>query len=174
MRLGTRNGVAAETLLVYVLLGVIAFFVPNPISNAVGLGNRQNKVVQTEKVTLINDKDGIPIAYKTVTNQSDTQQKVTFLEWLTALPVFVLFLMFMGVIFPPIALVLARLRGVWKSAFKNTYNGLRNLQDKTVVCRKCGDTVTIDTKEFVFDNIEKKQDNRDKILQERVRTELTK
>lgn len=170
----TNRGIVAETLLIYVVIGIIALFVPNPISNAVGVGNRQNKIVQTDKVTLINDKDGVPIAYRTITSNSDTQQKVTFWEWLKSLPVLALLLMFLGVLFPPVALVLARLRGIWKSAFKNTYNGLKNLRDTTVICRKCGDTVTVDTKEKVFDEIERKQDNRDKVLQEKVRTELIK
>ena len=169
-----ERGVVAETLLIYIVVGLVAFFVPNPISNAVGLGNRQNKIVQTDKVTLINDKDGTPIAYRQITSQSDIQQSVTFWEWLRSLPVFVLFLMLMGIIFPPIAALLIKLRGVWKSAFKNTYNGLKELRDTTVICRKCGDPVTIDTKEKVFDDIERKLDNRDKVLQEKVRTELTK
>ena len=169
-----NRGIVEETLLVYIVIGVIALFVPNPISNAVGIGNRQNKIVQTDKVTLINDKDGNPIAYRQVTSDSDIQQTITFWEWLRSLPIFVLFLMGSGVVFPVVAAVLLQIRGAWKSAFKNTYNGLKNLTDKTVVCRKCGDNVTIDTKEFVFDNIEKKQDVRDKVLQEKVRTELIK
>jgi len=35
MMLKSRRGVVAETILYYVLAGVILFFVPNPISNAV-------------------------------------------------------------------------------------------------------------------------------------------
>ncbi len=169
-----NRGVVAETVLVYVLIGVIALFVPNPVSTAVGIGNRPNKTVYTEKETLIYDKEGVPIAHRNIVSNEDIQQKPSFFEWLMSLPIFVLVLMFLGVIFPPVAIFLARLRSVWKSAFKNTYNGLKDLQDTTVICRKCGDAVTIDTKEKVFDGIEKKQDNRDKILQEKVRTELTK
>lgn len=169
-----NRGVVAETILIYVIVGILALFVPNPISNAVGVGVRPNKTVKVDKTELIYDKEGVPVAYRHISSDEDIQQKVSFWEWLMSLPIFVLFLMFMGVIFPPVAIVLAKIRATWKSAFKNTYNGLRNLADKTVICRKCGDTVTIDTKEFVFDNIEKKQDNRDKILQEKVRTELTK
>jgi len=168
------RGVAAETLLIYIVIGVIALFVPNPVSTSIGIGNRQNKIVQTDTTTLINDKDGIPIAYRNIRKDSDTQQKITFWEWLISLPMFVLILMALGVIFPPVAMVFARLRGVWKTAFKNQFNGLKTLPDTTVICRKCGDTVTIDTKEKVFDNIVKKMDNRDQVLQERVRTELVK
>src|SRR3990167_6468169 len=112
-----NRGIVAETLLVYIVIGVIALFVPNPISNAVGIGNRQNKIVQTDKVTLINDKDGNPIAYRQVTSDQDLQQHITFWEWLSSLPIFVLFLMGMGLIFPPVALVLGRL---WATLKKET------------------------------------------------------
>ena len=169
-----NRGVVVETVLIYVLAATILLFVPNPVSTATGIGVRPNKTVQTEKVELIKDKEGNPIALRTIIRHDDIQQKATLWEWLGSLPIFVLILMVLGGIFPPVAAILLRLRGVWKSAFKNQYNGLKNLEDKTVICRKCGDAVTIDTKEFVFDNVEKKLDVRDKVLQERVRTELTK
>lgn len=170
----TNRGVVSETVLIYVIVGILALFVPNPISNAVGIGVRPNKTVKVDKTELIYDKEGVPVAYRHISSDEDIQQKVTFWEWLTSLPIFVLVLMFMGVIFPPIAMVLAKIRATWKSAFKNTYDGLRSLKDTTVICRKCGDTVTIDTKEWVFNGVELKQDKRDKILQEKIRTELTK
>src|SRR3990167_195055 len=169
-----QRGVVESVILYYVIAGLLLFFVPNPISNSVGIGNRQNKIEKSDTTTLIYDKDGLPIAYRQQTNATDEQQSITFWEWLRSLPISVLFLMCMGVIFPPVAIVLAKVRSTWKSAFKNTYNGLKNLTDKTVICRKCGDTVTIDTKEHVFTGIELKQDKRDKVLQEKVRTELTK
>ena len=169
-----NRGVVAETLLVYVLIGMFALFVPNPISTATGIGQRPNKTVYTEKVELIKDKDGNPIAMKTTMNNQDIQQKPSFFEWLMSLPILVLVLMFLGVIFPPVSIFLAHLRSVWKTAFKNTYDGLRSLKDTTVICRKCGDSVTIDTKEHVFDGVEKKHDHRDKVLLEKVRTELIK
>lgn len=169
-----NKGIVAETLLIYVLIGTILVYVPNPISNVLGIGNRQNKVVQTDTTTLINDKDGVPIAYRKITKSADTQQTITFWEWLRSLPIFVLFLMGLGVVFPPVAAILMRLRGVWKNAFKNQFNGLKTLPDTTVICRKCGDAVTIDTKEHVFKNTERKMDKRDIVLQERVRTELVK
>ena len=169
-----RGEITTVAVLIGVVIGIFALFVPNQVSTALGIGNRQNKIVQTEKVELINDKAGIPIAYRTITKNSDIQQKVTFWEWLMSLPILVLILMGLGVIFPPVAAVLLRLRSVWKSAFKNQFNGLKHLPDTTVICRKCGDIVTIDTKEKVFDSITKKMDNRDQVLQEKVRTELTK
>ena len=78
------------------------FFVPNPVSSAVGIGIRPNKVV--EKVELIKDAQGNPVAYKTTS--SDIQQHVGFFEWLRSLPVLVLVLMGAGIIFPPLALFL--------------------------------------------------------------------
>ena len=169
-----KKGFAEVAVLVYVIVGLVMFFVPNPVSTSLGIGNRQNKIVQTDKVTLINDKDGVPIAYRQITDNRDEQQKISFWEWLRSLPIFVLVLMFLGTIFPPVAMVFAKLRSVWKNAFKNTFDGLAHLKDTTVICRKCGDPVTIDTKEHVFDGIEKKLDKRDKKLQEVVRTELVK
>lgn len=169
-----KKGIAEVVLLLYVLGAVVLFFVPNPVSSAMGVGIRPNKTIETDKVTLINDKDGNPIAYHQVTQNNEVQQHVTFWEWLMSLPIFVLFLMGLGVIFPPVAAVLLNLRKVWKNAFKNTYDGLKSLKDTTVICRKCGDAVTIDTKEHVFDGIERKLDKKDKVLQEVVRTELTK
>lgn len=169
----SNRGIVAETVLVYVLIGVIALFVPNPISTAAGIGQRPNKTVYREKVELIKDH-GQVIGTKTTVQDDDIQQRPSFFEWLMSLPVFVLVLMSLGVVFPPVSMVLVHLRAVWKQAFKNTYDGLRSLKDTTVICRKCGDTVTIDTKEHVFDGVEKKQDKKDKILQEKVRTELTK
>lgn len=169
-----RGEVTTVTVLAIVIAGLFALYVPNHISTFLGLGNKQNKVVQTDKTTLILDKEGVPVAYRNITSSKDEQQKISFLEWLLSLPVAVLVLMFLGVIFPPVSILLARLRGVWKSAFKNQYHGLRDLPDISVTCRKCGDTVTIDTKEHVFSAIQRKMDNRDQVLQERVRTELVK
>ena len=170
----TNRGVVAETILVYVIVGMLALFVPNPVSSAFGVGIRPNKTIKVDKTELIYDKEGVPIAYRHISSDEDIQQKVTFWEWLRSLPMLALILMVLGAIFPPIALVLVRLWRSWRGAFKNTYDGLRSLRDTTVICRKCGDSVTIDTKEWVFNGVELKQDKRDKILQEKVRTELVK
>ena len=174
MRLRTSRGIVAETLLIYVVIGMFALFVRNPISTIAGVGVQPNKTVHVEKVELLRGKDGNPIATKIITQDDDVQEKVSFWEWLRSLPTFVLLLMGLGIVFPPVAIFLAKLRSTWKAAFKNTFDGLASLRDTTVICRKCGDSVTIDTKEHVFDGIEKKLDKRDKKLQEVVRTELVK
>lgn len=131
-----NNGVVESVLLYYVIAFMALLFIPNPISNAVGVGNRQNKIVQTDKVTLINDKDGNPIAYRQVTNQSDTQQHITFLEWLSSLPIFVLFLMAMGIIFPPVALLFGKLLSALKSETKKIVvsvdTAMDNLHDPVI------------------------------------------
>jgi len=101
-----RGELATATLLIYVIGALVLFFVPNKLSTSLGVGNRQNKIVQTEKVELIKDKEGNPIAYKTTTSDSDQQQQIGFLEWLTSLPFLVLFLMGLGVVFPPVSLFL--------------------------------------------------------------------
>ena len=130
-----NKGLAEVAVLVYVIVGLVALFVPNPISSAVGVGIRPNKTVQTDTVTLINDKDGVPIAYRRITANNEIQQKVTFWEWLFSLPIFVLFLMAMGVIFPPVALVLGRLWTVLKGETKKIVVGvdkaLDNMTDST-------------------------------------------
>lgn len=132
----SRGEIATVTVLAYVIIGLLALYVPNPISTAIGIGNRQNKIIQTDRVTLINDKDGVPIAYRTVTDNSEIQQKSTFWEWLTSLPIFVLFLMIMGIIFPPIAMVLGTLwRNLWKETKKivvSVDQALDNIHDPVV------------------------------------------
>ena len=116
MKLNNR-GIVVETVLVYVLIGMVLLFVPNPISNVAGVGVRPNKTVYTEKVEFIKDSEGNPIATKTTVRNDDIQQKVTFWEWLTSLPIFVLFLMSLGVVFPPIALFLGKL---WNNLNRDT------------------------------------------------------
>lgn len=103
-----NKGVVVETVLVYVIVTMALLFVPNPISSAVGVGIRPNKTVHTEKLVPVK-VNGKEVMFKTVTQDDDIQQHVTFWEWLRSLPIFVLILMGLGVVFPPIALILGRL-----------------------------------------------------------------
>ena len=112
-----NKGFAEVTLLLYVLGAVVLFFVPNPLSSAVGVGIRPNKTVQTDKVTLINDKDGNPIAYRQVTADNEIQQHVGFWEWLRSLPALVVLLMGLGVVFPPVSIFLG---GVYRTLKADT------------------------------------------------------
>lgn len=114
--LRNNRGVAETVLLLYVLGAVVLFFVPNKLSTALGVGNRQNRVVQTQKEEILRGPDGSLIK-RTTSEDRDEQQSITFWEWLTSLPIFVLILMGLGVIFPPIAMVLGSL---WNALKKDT------------------------------------------------------
>jgi len=157
------NGVVESVILYYVIAFMALLFIPNPISSAVGVGIRPNKTVMSDKVTLINDKDGNPIAYRQVINNDDVQQKVGFWEWLKSLPIFVLFLMAMGLIFPPIALVLGRLWTVLKRETKKIVvsvdHALDNINDPVIkqgIKSKMSETQDTSTKKLV-DKIQGKQ-----------------
>jgi len=67
-----------------------------------------------------------------------------------------------------------RARTNWKNAFKNQTDGLKSIEDTTVVCRNCKDTVTIDTKKEAFADVTAKMDKKDIVMQEIVKTELVK
>ena len=125
-----RKGIAEVAILLYVIAGLALLFIPNPVSNAIGIGIRPNKTVQTDKVTLINDKDGNPIAYRQVTLNDDIQQRVSFWEWLRSLPGLVILLMLLGIIFPPVALFLGNLYRGLKGATKQIVVGVDKALDK--------------------------------------------
>ena len=125
-----NRGFVETTLLIYVIAGLILFFVPNPVSSSVGIGIRPNKTVQTEKVELIKDKDGTPIAYKTTTSDKEIQQRVGFFEWLRSLPALVILLMGLGVIFPPISLFLGNIYRTLKSDTKRIVVGVDDAMKK--------------------------------------------
>ena len=125
----TNRGVTEAALLVYVIAGLALLFVPNPVSNLVGVGVRPNKTVYTEKVELIKDKDGNPIATKTTVSDKDIQQRVTFLEWLSSLPALVIILMGLGVVFPPVSLFLGNVYRKLQSDTKKIVVGVDRAMD---------------------------------------------
>ena len=126
-----RKGLAEVAILLYVIGAMVLFFVPNPVSTAVGIGIKPNKTVQTDATTqtlvpmqvdgeTVYHKDGsVALVSQSVYKKQDLdiQQHVTFWEWLKSLPIFVLFLMALGVIFPPVAGLLAKL---WMGLKKET------------------------------------------------------
>jgi hypothetical protein len=128
--LRNNKGVAEVALLAYVIGGLILLFVPNPVSTAVGLGVRPNKIIESDKITLINDKDGVPVAYRQVVTQKDVRDNVTFWEWLRSLPGFVLFLMVLGAVFPPAAIVFWRVYGALMKSTKQIVVGVDKALDK--------------------------------------------
>lgn len=127
----------AEVMLLYVVIGVFSLlFIPNPVSSSLGVGIRPNKTIQTEKVEFIKDASGTPIATKTTTCDAEIQQHVGFWEWLTSLPVFAIFLMGLGVVFPPVALILGKLwtglKAETKKIVVSVDHALDNVNDPVV------------------------------------------
>lgn len=129
MKINNQRGelvtIAAVTLAI--ILGLV--FIPNDLSKATGLQNKQNKIVQTqtEKIELLRDSDGKPIRGEdggyivkrmTKTSDSDQQQQVSVWERLTALPVLWLFLMILGGFFPVVGAIMAKINGALKRKFK--------------------------------------------------------
>lgn len=102
MKIKTAKGFVVEgALVIGLLLGMVALFVPNPVSNTLGIGVRPNKTVMKdsykETVELLKDKDGNIIGQKTIassaTSDVDQQQHVTFWQSLVSLPrLFLLFI----------------------------------------------------------------------------------
>ena len=152
--------IEAAVLLYFVIAGIVLFFVPNPVSSAVGIGIKPNKTVQvqTQTVEPIKDAQGNPVAYKTTTNISDQeiQQHVGFFEWLRSLPILVLFLMGAGVIFPPVALFLHNLRLQAVSA----YDDLTGETKRIVISIKAGLLTIQDpiVRQTFLDEMSKQQD----------------
>lgn len=150
----------AEVIILYVVIGIMALlYIPNPVSSAVGIGIRPNKLVQTEKVEMIKDADGNPIALRTTTKNDEVQQHVTFFEWLRSLPFFVIFLMGLGIIFPPVALFLGKLYRAIKADTKKIVVGV----DKAFL--KVNDPAL---KQQMYDEMEKTQDTSTKNLVDKI------
>lgn len=138
MNLKNSKGFAEVVLLGYVVAGLILFFVPNPISSAVGIGIRPNKTVQTqstvEKVDFIKrdllgrpvpEEDGSYLTKTTISqaaSDKDIQQKVSIWEQLRSLPVLYLILMGLGGFLPVVAGLMAKfnagIKKRWKEATK--------------------------------------------------------
>ena len=154
-----NKGIAEVALLAYVIVGLILFFVPNPVSSSLGVGIRPNKTVQSEKVELIKDAQGVPIAYKTTVLDKEVQQRVGFFEWLRSLPALVIILMGLGVVFPPLSLFLGNIYRKLQSDTKKIVVGV----DKALA--KVSDPVT---KQTIFDEMEKVQDTSTKNLVDKI------
>lgn len=130
-----QRGVAEVAVLIYVVVGLLAVFVPNPVSSALGIGVRPNKTVQSssrvEKVDFLKkDLLGKPVAeddgsYLTKTTISaassdvEKQQRVGILEQIRSLPFLLLLLVGLGVAFPPFGAILWALWARAKKAMRN-------------------------------------------------------
>lgn len=71
----------------------------------------------------------------------------------------------------PIVMLINGYRAM-KSALKNTISGIRKVSDTTVICRKCGDTVVVDSYATVVASLDAKQDKKDKVLIDKLKSEL--
>lgn len=126
------------TVLAIVSMAILgAIFIPNDVSKAIGIQNKQNKIVQKQidTIELLKDRDGKPIRsedgtyiVKRVTkiDESDKQQSVTLWERIRSLPALWLVLMIAGVFFPPIALVMGVINKGLKAGLKQIVAGLEN------------------------------------------------
>jgi len=157
-----QKGIVVATVLYIIIAAMALLFIPNPISSSVGVGIRPNKTVQTEKVELITDKAGNPVAYKTTTSDQDIQQHVTFWEWLKSLPILVLILMGLGLAFPVVGVWF---NSIWSKAVAE-YNELTGETKKIVVSIKAGLATIQDpvVKQNFLDALSKQQDSSTKDL----------
>lgn len=153
-----KKGIAEVAILIYVIAALALFFVPNPVSSSLGIGIRPNKTV--EKVELINDKNGVPIAYKTT--EQDIQQHVGFWEWLRSLPIMVVMLMGAGVIFPGLGIWL---HSLWSKAVAE-YKDLSGETKRIVISIKAGLATITDqsTKDKFLAAVSQQQDQSTKDL----------
>ena len=125
-----NKGLAEVAILTYIIIGLALLFVPNPLSSSLGVGIRPNKTIQTEKVELIRDKDGNPIAYKTTSSDKDIQQQVTLWEQIRSLPILILLLSGLGVIFTPIAVFLQKVKSSLLNDTKRIVRGVDAAMDE--------------------------------------------
>ena len=155
----TNRGFTEVALLIYVIAGLALLFVPNPVSNLVGVGVRPNKTIYTEKVEFIKDKDGNPIATKTTVSDKDIQQRVGFMDWLKSLPALVVILMGLGIVFPPVSLFLGSI-----------YRGLQSKTKQIVVgVDRAMDAMTDpNVKKVIYDEMSKTQDTNTKSLVDKI------
>lgn len=172
MRLNRKGFVIEGAALVIITILSLFVLPQNPISGALGVGVRPNKTVHVEKVEFIREHGEI-IGTKTITKDDEIQEHVTFLEWVRSNIILVILTFLFLLVTGGLGKVW-QVAQSWKRAFKNQVDGLKNIKDTTVICRKCGDPVTIDTKKEAFEDVTAKMDKKDIVLQEVVKTELVK
>lgn len=126
----------AEVAVLYAVIAIGALlFVKNPISSALGVGVQPNKIVErqtsNQRIELIKDDKGCPIAIKTYENESvsnaDTQQRISLWEQIRSLPVFIFTLVILGMFFPPFGLFLTMLWRRAKGAFNNIHGDTKKI-----------------------------------------------
>ena len=131
-----ERGFAEVAILYFVIAGLALFFIPNPVSNVLGVGVRPNKTVQreitTEKLVPVTDSKGNQIAFKTVstteTSDVDQPQKVGFWQSVLALPRLWLLLMVLGLFFPPVGAFMAWLNSKIKGKLQDLTDHHKDLE----------------------------------------------
>ena len=161
MKLNNKGFVVEGALVIALLLSGFLLFVPNPVSNATGIGVRPNKTVlkesQTEKIVPLVDKEGNQLGWKQVTTNSlsdvDQQQQVTFWQSLVAVPRLILILAILGMCGFPAAVTF------WRNVFRalkatksdakrivaSVEAGLNTLPKKITVFGADGKPIEVDT-----------------------------
>ena len=166
MRMNKKGFVIEGAALVIIAIMALFILPSNPVSNALGVGVRPNKTVQVEKVELLVDKQGNPIKAQDGTymihrsvSDTDTQQHVTFLEWLRSLPILMVLLMGSGIVFPGVTLFLHRARQALMANTKNMVVSIDRAMDNI------SDPLT---KKIIYNEMEKTQDSSTKDLVDKI------
>lgn len=160
----------AEVAVLYGIIAIMALlFIPNPVGKVLGVGVQPNKIIQKESHTeaLVPIDPNCPsCGFKRVSTDTTTdnsvQEHVTFLQWLSSLPIIVLVLMGIGVLCPPVAVWLHKLNQTLVDDFKE----LKGDSKKIVAGVEMG-LMTIDDpakKQAFLDAMSKMQDSTTKSL----------
>ena len=107
MKINNEKGEIFTTMAIVAMIILGLVFVPNDLSKAAGIQNKQNKLVQkqTSTIELLKDADGKPIRgedgsyiVKRIekTSDSDQQQSITLWERIKSLPFVLLLLVIAG------------------------------------------------------------------------------
>jgi hypothetical protein len=174
--MGNRRGEVLTTLAIVLGLGlVVGTVVPqiNPLNWFKSTPNTESgKEASKETIRtplFYEGSRGVEVAYKVEERSSNSEfkrtPKLTLMQkvgnWISNLSFFWFVVLGLGLLTGMVtpAAIFARLRHVWKTAFKNTVDGIRAVDDEEAYKK-------------VTAKIAQKQDKRDKRLVDRVKQEL--
>ena len=148
MRKWNNKGVAEVAILYGIIIVLGLLFVPNPVSQATGIGVKPNKTVQKEntyeKVELLKDEKGNPVLADngaflatrvggSYSSDIDKQQHTTLWQSFIALPRLFLILVILAIFgFPPAVFVITKLKSTVTS-WLNKYNDLKTESKRIVL-----------------------------------------
>ena len=166
------------TLTVLVLVGAVAFLigtVNNPIKSFFGIGGgnqktKQVKIVKSEsKPIFVKGADGKQYILQATTTETSTldtneEPKLTLWQKLLVLPKLWLFLMVLGIFFPPVTAIMGfinrKLFGEAKKIVGGVEESLKNLDNKPEV------------KKEILDTLSRKYDASTKLLVSKIKRKL--